>query len=150
MKRTTLALLIDKYSRMHAMRICDDPDPREAMRELARDYPGALREIDRRSLGTLTARVEILREAELGSRKPPDWAYFWAEYHATMRVILRRRFPGHSDPRDDEPDPNEIDWSALDDCEERTSIWVARQIAHRHGVADECVLGELFPPLEQD
>ena len=75
MRPTDLRALRDKYEQMlclrqlHARAKQDpefvEPDPRSAMAALARDYPGALREIDELPIEDIERRIAELAAAEL-------------------------------------------------------------------------------------
>lgn len=65
--------------------------PRDELRALAREFPGALRELDQRSLGAIKRRIGVLRLAARGARRPPWWAEVWVMYHARVRKLLEEK-----------------------------------------------------------
>lgn len=94
---TALAGILAKYRAMHAMRLRDaaDPahDPRREMAALSQRFPGALREIDRRPLEDIEARLRLLETLGREAGAPPRWVSAQAAYHGAMRAALRVR-PG--------------------------------------------------------
>lgn len=93
--RAALTGLRDKYAKLIALRLAaaagSDADPRSEMAELAARFPGALRELDRRPLQELHARLEALQAALCDAGPEPPWAELQAAYHGTMRAVLRLR-----------------------------------------------------------
>jgi hypothetical protein len=67
----------------------------EVLRPLAREFPGALRELDSLPLGLLERRLEAVVEAEAGAT-PETWIQWMLAYHARMRLALaaKRRLRG--------------------------------------------------------
>lgn len=65
-----------------------EPDPRAAMAELARAFPGALREIDELPLAVIEARIAelALAEQERGGVRP--WMLAQVRFHALARGAL--------------------------------------------------------------
>ena len=87
-----LDALIDKYRRMREMRAAharggDDEAPAR-MRELAAEFPGAQRAIDRLPMETIEARLDALDAARAGGAVP-GWAPPLAAFHGWMRALLR-------------------------------------------------------------
>lgn len=91
--------LARKYATIRAMRRAHEDgtegDPRDAMRALAAEFPGALRELDELPMETVEARLAALREPE-----PPAWADAMSRYHGWMRLALaiKRAHRRDSDP----------------------------------------------------
>lgn len=89
------AQLADKYRRMASLRAslpADQPPDaaaRATLKQLAHEFPGALRELD-----TLTTDeiAERLRALERGDEA--QWMEWMHRYHALMRVALRIRQAG--------------------------------------------------------
>jgi hypothetical protein len=95
---TDLRALRDKYERilrlreLHA-RATDDPgfvepDPRAAMADLARSYPGALRELDELPLALIRTRIDELLAAELDAERAAPWMTAQLRFHALARGAL--------------------------------------------------------------
>jgi len=61
---------------------------RSTLRALAREFPGALRELDTLPLDEIDRRARDLSEAALGRSEPEAWMIWMAAYHATMRAAL--------------------------------------------------------------
>ena len=60
---------------------------RSVLRDLAREFPGALRELDTVPLGEVDRRRRVLDEAAQGGA-PEPWMLWMIAYHATMRAAL--------------------------------------------------------------
>jgi hypothetical protein len=95
---TDLRALRDKYERMLRLRELHEraaretgfvePDPRGAMAELARAYPGALREIDELPLAVIEARIAELEAAEIDLARVVMWMTAQSRFHALARGAL--------------------------------------------------------------
>lgn len=85
-----LSGLVDKYTRLLRLRsVADELPPRDELRSLARQFPGALRELDRLPLPTIEARLrELERVLDEGS-EPALWMRLQVSYHGFMRATLR-------------------------------------------------------------
>ncbi|MEZ4372657.1 MAG: hypothetical protein R3B07_17675 [Polyangiaceae bacterium] len=83
-----LQRLRHKYVRLGELRagvgVNSAEDVREPLRELAREFPGSLREIDVLSSGRIQKRALELQ----GSLEAPEWARVTHAYHLLMRVTL--------------------------------------------------------------
>jgi hypothetical protein len=100
---------------------------RAAMRELAEEFPGALRELDLLGLPELERRVAVLARAE-NPREP--WIDWILSYHELMReVLVQRRGP----VRQARPPAGRI------------SLAVLAEVARRFGVPETEVAATLFP-----
>ncbi len=97
MDRTLIAALHEKYEIMLAMRVADlavdgqRPEAvwvRRQMRELARRFPGSLREIDQLPLEEIARRKEALQQVLAETRPPHRWMHVMAEFHALARGAL--------------------------------------------------------------
>jgi len=90
--RDDLAALLRKYEEIRRLRVASrgDPtaDPRDAMAELAREFPGALREADDLPPVDLEARIAALRGALDGSGATARWMQATARFHALARGAL--------------------------------------------------------------
>ena len=100
--RVTREDLLRKYRALAALRDDPAPAPREVLRALAREFPGALRELDATPRELLDARAQHLESVnDLESAEP--WARWIAAYHGLMRVALavkRRAASRELDPRE--------------------------------------------------
>jgi hypothetical protein len=95
---TDLRALRDKYERMLRLRLLHErartdpqfvePDPRAAMAELARDFPGALREIDELPIDVIRARIDALTIAENDDSRAEPWMHAHAIFHRLARGAL--------------------------------------------------------------
>jgi hypothetical protein len=99
-ERAELRALADKYARMSALRATlgrgtPSTEDRERLRVLARDFPGALRELDTIDDAELARRRIASQQAE-----PAPWLRWMAAYHALMRRALALR-SGAADVEDD-------------------------------------------------
>jgi hypothetical protein len=82
--------LVDKYERL--LRLRTEPTevaPRDELRSLARQFPGALRELDRLALETIEIRLRALRRVLANATEPETWMCLQASYHGYMRATLR-------------------------------------------------------------
>ena len=90
-ERRELLALADKYERMSALRATlgrgtPSTSDRERLRALARDFPGALRELDTIDDAELARRRVASQQAE-----PAPWLRWMAAYHALMRRAIALR-----------------------------------------------------------
>ena len=96
-----LSALRDKYERMLRLRLLHarareepgfvEPDPRRAMAELAREFPGALRELDELPLDVIRERIAALVVAERESTPAPQvalWMRAQVGFHRLARGAL--------------------------------------------------------------
>ena len=98
MRVTDLRALRDKYERMLRLRELHarartepgfvEPDPRPEMADLARSYPGALREIDELPLALIRERIEALATAETDATRTAPWMTAQSRFHALARGAL--------------------------------------------------------------
>jgi len=94
-ERVALRSIVDKYERMRGLRDrlgrgTPPPEERALMRELADQFPGALRELEMLSTDQLDARLAIARTAAQGGAAPA-WLLWTALYHRLMRHALKNR-----------------------------------------------------------
>ena len=87
-----LAALARKYRTMadlrrHKLRT-GEHTPREALRSLAREFPGALRELDVLPLDEVDRRAAALEAVASGS-SPAPWMGWMARHHSLLRAALR-------------------------------------------------------------
>jgi hypothetical protein len=93
-----LRALRDKYEEMLRLRLLHarareqadfaEPDPRAAMAELARRFPGALRELDELPLDAIRGRIAALASAEADDTCREPWMHAQARFHALTRGAL--------------------------------------------------------------
>jgi hypothetical protein len=96
--QTDLRALRDKYERMLRLRLLHarareeagfvEPDPRPAMAELARDFPGALREIDELPIDVIRERIAALAAAEQDGSRAEPWMLAHLSFHRLARGAL--------------------------------------------------------------
>lgn len=81
-----------KYAEMLRLRLLDQAgtggDPRQAMAELAKRFPGALREIDELPLEVIRARIAALTAAEEDPSRAEPWMAALAMFHTLTRGAL--------------------------------------------------------------
>jgi hypothetical protein len=95
---TDLRALRDKYEQLLSLRQLHarakeepdfvEPDPRAAMADLARRFPGALREIDELPLADIEARIVELGAAERDLARVAPWMRAQAGFHRLARGAL--------------------------------------------------------------
>lgn len=113
----------------------DAPADRDAMRALATEFPGALRELDRLGVIELERRVTVLSRWRAGDDAEEEdddepWIRWIAAYHELMRQVLadKRAGTGARAP------------------EGRASIAVLRALEARFGLPADEIGAVLFPP----
>jgi hypothetical protein len=76
--------------------------PRPLLRALAREFPGALRELDTLPMSEIDTRKEALTLAAQGT-PPGPWMAWMIAYHATMRaaLVVKARLARFRSPSDD-------------------------------------------------
>lgn len=84
---TGLPALARKYRVLSDLRRGVLPPARETLRPLAREFPGALRELDCLPLALLDRRLRAVLEAERGAT-PEPWIEWMLAYHERMRLAL--------------------------------------------------------------
>jgi hypothetical protein len=75
---------------MRRLRLAHEPaaSARPALAQLARRFPGALRELDALPLAIIEERLSALDHAEADPRERPAWMVAQIEYHALARGAL--------------------------------------------------------------
>lgn len=164
----SLVRLRGKYQRMLEMRRAHDrgaeEDPREQMRELAAEFPGALREIDELPLSVIEQRIQALTEVIEQRQVHAPWMAWMVSYHGHLRAALRikRMALLRHDldaaletlhqvyvARDDEPPVASFTRGTLADVLKpatgRLNDWVFARIAADTGVSVDVVRDQLFP-----
>ena len=91
MDRDAFAALARKYRTLAEVRRekarTREHTPREVMRALAREFPGALRELDVLPLAELDSRAASLERAAQGE-PPARWMWWMARFHSLLRAAL--------------------------------------------------------------
>lgn len=86
------AALLRKYETLGALRrdkmASGVNAPRAVFRALAREFPGALRELDTLPLDEIDRRAAELSRVVSGAAEPSPWMAWMHAYHATMRAAL--------------------------------------------------------------
>jgi hypothetical protein len=165
----TLRALRDKYLEIKRLRDEDAAglahDPKLEMAELARRFPGALRECDELPIEEIDRRLAVLQDAVAGRAPAPQWVALQVGYHGWMRAALRikriaagRRATdalavlgelarGYR-PEPDEPPLARFDESTvhaiLEPDDGRLNPWVYARVAEQHGVEPDAVRQALF------
>jgi hypothetical protein len=165
----SLAALRDKYREIKRLRDEHEAgivhDPKRELAQLARRFPGALRELDELPMDEVHARLAAL-DGALGNGEAPAWAALQIGYHGTYRAALRikrlasptRRerdvaavhalLAQHYVPAPDEPPLAALDREAIEGIlyppEGRLHAWVLRWVAAELGVSPQAVAAALF------
>lgn len=164
-----LSALRDKYREIKRLRDAaaagSTLDPKTEMVELARRFPGALRELDELPMQHIEQRLAALEAAADARAEPPAWAALQITYHGWMRAVLRvkRLAAGRRGaqaeavlgelshrylPEPDEPPLERLDRAALEAIleppEGRLNPWVFARVAEQHGVDPDTVRRALF------
>lgn len=168
MPHAAVVALRGKYQRMLEMRRLNDSgvehDARGLMRELAAEFPGALREIDVLPLATIEERLRALDDVILRGGDVALWMRCVADYHAMLRAALRIKrlaLPRHDlvaalaglagayVPRAGEPRIEEFDTvmlgAVLNPTAGRLNPWLYRLLEQRHGIPTGELDRLLFP-----
>jgi hypothetical protein len=165
----TLRALRDKYLEIKRLRDEDAAglahDPKLEMAELARRFPGALRECDELPMAEIERRLAVLEEAVAQRAPAPQWATLQIAYHGWMRAVLRikriaaGRGAVHATAvlaelvRGHRPEPDEPPFATFDEAsvrailepsEGRLNPWVYLRVAEQHGVEPDEVRAALF------
>lgn len=82
-----LAELLRKYVALRNLRTASDVAERAWLRELATEFPGALRELDCLPLASIEARITGLQAALAGGNVEP-WMRWMSAYHRRLRAAL--------------------------------------------------------------
>jgi hypothetical protein len=138
---------------------------RPKLAALAREFPGALRELDQLPMDRVEERLRAIERALDERAEPEPWMQLQAAYHGFMRAVLRirRLSRGRSleiidaerelealsyEPADDEPPACRFDRAALLVIRRppggRLNPWVLAEVARDCGVAPESVHKALF------
>ena len=136
--------LADKYQRMCALRATlgrgtPSVEHKALLRALARDFPGALRELETLDTTELERRAATVREVAAGAPAPP-WVAWVAAYHELMRraLALRGGAPANADE-------DGFATAVLSPRHGRMNVVVFSALATRFGVPAEALWEALFP-----
>ncbi len=103
--RSDLLALARKYRALSELRRAQYrmtfADVRAPLRELSREFPGSLRELDTLPLEEIEKKSELLESAARGAALEP-WMQWMHAYHLTMRAALavKQRLAGRRAPSD--------------------------------------------------
>src|SRR5688572_2064903 len=93
--RSDLLALARKYRALSELRRAQYrmtfAEVRAPLRELSREFPGSLRELDSLPLEEIEQKGELLEQAAHGARLEP-WMMWMHAYHVTMRAALAVKF----------------------------------------------------------
>jgi hypothetical protein len=93
--RSDLIALARKYRALSELRRAQYgttfAEVRAPLRELSREFPGALRELDSLPLEEIERKSELLEQAAHGAELEP-WMLWMHAYHLTMRAALAVKF----------------------------------------------------------
>jgi len=139
-----LRALARKYRALVALRARRDGPPAgharlEELRELAREFPGCLRELDTLGAAELARRAAVVESAAAGGAREDWMAWIWG-YHRLMRAALAIR-RGDSGEVDDPSFVLQVQAPPAG----RLGILVLRHLAARHGRAAKEIAAALFP-----
>jgi hypothetical protein len=165
----TVRALRDKYREIKRLRDEDAAGlavaPRAAMAELARRFPGALRELDELPMNEIERRLSAIEAVVAGRAAAPPWVSLQVGYHGWMRAVLRvkriaagrratqagevlRELSACYVPEVDEPPLSAFDAAVLakilEPEEGRLNPWVYGRVAEEHGVDPDTVRRALF------
>lgn len=154
--RDELEALADKYREMIALRRAGAPGDASRLRALAARFPGALRELDTRTMSSLEHRLAELERATSGAAAPA-WASVQIRFHGWLRLALRLRAEGVLDlprarawaaeyvPRDaGDPERAALDDAALTILVQPPEGRVSRAARALLGVSDDATLDALL------
>lgn len=113
---------------------------REELRELAREFPGCLRELDTLGAAELARRAQAVEEAA-GGGEEEEWMGWICHYHQLMRAALAIR---RGEREDGEADPA-FAAEVLAPPAGRIGIVVLRRLAATHGRTAKEIAAALFP-----
>jgi hypothetical protein len=168
LSRSDLVALARKYRTIAELRRAQHLASREQaigmLRELAREFPGALRELDSLPLEEIERRLERIERAMFRG-EAEQWMGFMHEYHRMLRAALgvKRRLGARKSV--EELVALEIAREVTDEsgfgCDVefvqavarpprgRVSVFVLRRIAVAFGTEPESIARALFPEREQ-
>lgn len=135
MTREELAALAEKYATLGELRRArargEEPPPARVFKELARRFPGCLRELDTLPMETIDARRDALHIAAEGGPIEP-WMTWLSEYHAKVREVLVAKVRGRAA-------------RASGEARVRINEQVFAELSRAHGVPAEAISRAIFP-----
>jgi hypothetical protein len=145
--RAELLALARKYQVMSELRAAgagdETPEDRAALKALAAEFPGALRELDTLATDEIARRAQAL-EGAAESGQPEAWMQWMHAYHRLMRDALRVR-RGHV---------SEIDARFAEAVHAPPSGRIMLAVFHRlgelYGESPKKLWDALFPPRKGD
>jgi len=87
-KYVRMRILRERHGRARADPAWVEPDPRPEMTRLAKEFPGALREIDRLPAHVIEERIRDLDTAMQPDAAPLPWMTAQLAFHAQARAVL--------------------------------------------------------------
>jgi hypothetical protein len=129
-------------------------EDRRALRALAAEWPGALRELDTLPTDEIDGRAAALERAAAAS-SPEPWMEWLLAYHALMRAVLRlkagggRLSPSELQRIAEEtgvPVDAELARAVADPPHGRLMVVVFERLSARFGVGRRALWDALFPP----
>jgi hypothetical protein len=122
---------------------------RAAMRALAEEFPGALRELDLLGLPELERRVVVLARAEASDEPEEPWIAWILSYHDVMRGELAKRLAAARGAGGNVSATSEVIGALQGDLARppggKLSLAVLREVARRFGVPSARIAATLFP-----
>jgi hypothetical protein len=145
--RAELLALARKYQVMSQLRAAgagdETPEERAALKALAAEFPGALRELDTLATDEIATRAQALESAARDDR-PEPWMAWMHAYHRLMRDALRVR-RGHA---------SEVDERFAAAVHKPPSGRIMLAVFHRlgelYGESPKKLWDALFPPRKGD
>jgi hypothetical protein len=144
-----LRALATKYRTLASMRRAKargEPEPdRSVFRDLARAFPGSLRELETLHLDLLDGRADALERASIDSNYVEGWMGVVADYHHFFRVALAMK------SRSEVPIAVDAEFTRqlVNPPNGRMRNVVVAKIATRHGRSVDQIRAILFPPRER-
>lgn len=148
----SLADLARKYRLLLDLRRGAEPFDARTLRRLAREFPGALRELDALPMPALEDRARAVDEAARTSARLERWIEWMMAYHESMRTVLAvrsRLLSRRESPRPEtfgtEPEFDAAFLAAvMKPPEGRLNVLVFGRLAERFGCSPQEIEARLF------
>jgi hypothetical protein len=159
-----LLALSRKYETLAALRrerrVAAEGEVPPALRALAREFPGALRELDTLTLAEIDSRARRLSRAARAEHEPEPWMAWMIEYHRIMKAALfvkarlTKRSATAVDARELAAEASREHAVPVEEAfvaavatppGGRLNHVVFRELAHRFGESPEIIREALFP-----